>query len=86
MSKEEMDKEILRIMLRLARDGFKTVYPRQVQAWLDTERSERQLRRDMARMAREGRLRRFGERGGFSLNDTSALPHPTRLRRWRRRR
>ena len=86
MTREEMEREILKIMTRLARDGYKTVYPRQVQAWLDSERSERQLRRDMARMAREGRLRRLGDRGGFTLLDAPALPHPPRLTRWRRRR
>ncbi len=84
MTREKMDKEILHIMDRLAHKGYKTVYPRQVQAWMDNERSERQLRRDMARMAREGRLRRLGERGGFTLLDAPALPHPPRLRRWRR--
>ncbi len=83
MSRNEIEQEIIRAMSRLARDGYKTVYPRQVQAWLDVERSDRQLRRDMARMAREGRLRRLGERGGFTLLDTPALPHPRKLRRWR---
>lgn len=56
---------ILQIILSLHQMGYAHVYPYQVQAWLDLDRSERQLRRDMAQLAHYGQLQRVGQRRGY---------------------
>ena len=90
-SKTEVDEDIVRIVHQMTRNGYGKIYPLHIQAWLDVDRSERQLRRDMARLAREGRLKRLGERGGFTVvapmtrMSASEVAHPRKLRTWRRR-
>lgn len=90
-TKAEVDEDIVRIVEHMSRNGYGGVYPLHIQAWLDVDRSERQLRRDMARLARAGRLKRLGERGGFTVvarthpATTSEVVHPVKLRTWRTR-
>lgn len=52
---------------------FKRVFPHDVVVYLPVERSTRQVRRDMVRLAEAGYLERLGERKGYRLPDACPL-------------
>lgn len=54
-----MERDIIRIVASLQRN-YERVYPWMVAARLDYSRHEATLRRQMARLAREGKLHRVG--------------------------
>lgn len=58
-----MDALIIEVVEIVARHNGRA-YPRMVQAW-GVPSSERQLRRDMAKLAQEGKIIRLGQRGGY---------------------
>jgi hypothetical protein len=86
-----LDDTLVEIIRRLNREGYAWLYPWQIEAWLDVPRSERQIRRDMARLCQAGRLQRQGRRGGYRSLDASRpargqdVAHPERLTGWRGR-
>lgn len=58
----EIETDIIRLVARLERN-YKRVYPFMLQPWLEYYRAEQTLRRDMARLARQGLLVRVGGAG-----------------------
>lgn len=81
-SNYNFDDEIVKITKRLQRD-YKRVFPYMVMTRLDLARAEGSLRRDMARLAREGRLERVG---GFNTRRGYCVPtlklKPVEFAKW----
>ncbi len=63
----EIRKAIAEAMNLAWSKGYKTVFPYQVQAFIDIDQSERNIRRYMAQMANSGEIKRLGERKGYTL-------------------
>lgn len=55
----DFDEEIIKIVRNLQRN-YNAVFPWMVTLWLELGRAEGSVRRDMARLARQGRLIRVG--------------------------
>ncbi|RMG87929.1 MAG: hypothetical protein D6712_04735 [Chloroflexi bacterium] len=68
---EILVREINRITDR-RQGAFERVYPHDVAVYIPFERSIRQLRRDMAKLAAAGVLERIGQRGGYRLSVKSS--------------
>lgn len=62
-----LDEFIIKIVAKLERDYRRGIYPWMVQARLPVYRAEQTIRRDMVRLAEEGRLERVGEMGKSRL-------------------
>ena len=62
---KKIDRDILNAIRQLGKDMGRGVFPWQVQPMLNYYRAEQTLRRDMARMARDGVLIRLGQRRGY---------------------
>lgn len=60
----EIEQTIIRTVYDLSRSHTR-VWPWMVGAQLDFYRCEQTLRRDMSRLAKEGRLMRIGQRKGY---------------------
>lgn len=61
-----MDEDIVKIVAEVQRRTGK-VYAWMVQSYLEVYRSEQTIRRDMVRLANEGKLQRLGERKGYRV-------------------
>lgn len=64
------DEQVIKVIERITnpRTGaYERVYPHHVAVYIPVERSIRQLRRDMSRLAMDGVLARIGQRGGYCL-------------------
>ena len=65
LGKKKIDRNIIDAIRQLEKNLGRGVFPWEVQPCLNYYRAEQTLRRDMARMAREGMLIRLGQRRGY---------------------